>query len=54
MFLLIRLGKNVKALLEELQGKPFPSYKKYIEIEISGETVPDGIDATMPSIRYMN
>jgi len=49
-----RLGKNVKALLEELQGKPFPTYKKYIELEVSGETLGDGVDATMPSIRYLN
>ena len=51
--LINRLSKNVKVLLEELMGKPCPSYKKYIEIEVSGETV-DGIDATMPSIRYLN
>ena len=52
--LINRLNKNVKVLLEELMGKPFPSYKKYIEVEISGETVGDRIDATMPSIRYLN
>ena len=52
--LINRLNKNVKVLLEELMGKPCPSYKKYIELEVSGETVGDGIDATMPSIRYLN
>lgn len=43
----------MKALIEQLTEKPFPAYKKYIEIEISGETIDDGVDATMPTIRYL-
>jgi len=48
------LGKNIKVLLEQLAGKPFPPYKKYIEIEISGETLGDSVDVVMPTIRYLN
>jgi hypothetical protein len=38
-------------LYQKISKNLFPTYKKYLEVEVSGETL-DGIDIVMPSIRY--
>jgi hypothetical protein len=48
-----RLAKNIKVLLEEMMGKPYPNFKKYIELEVSGQTLGDNVFVVTPSIRYL-
>lgn len=43
----------ISDLLEKIGGVPIPNYKKYIELEITGETE-DGIDVVMPTFKYMH
>ena len=39
-------------MIEQLTGKQIPSFRRYIEMVVSGETV-DGIDASMPTLLYL-
>jgi ubiquitin-activating enzyme E1 len=48
-----RLGKDLVELVEKIGGKKLPDYKRFLEIEISGEvTEPVGCDCIMPTIKY--
>ncbi len=42
---------DFKALLEMVGKREVPKHKKYIEVEVSGNTM-DGTDVIMPSVRY--
>eukprot|EP00828_Plagiopyla_frontata_P001980 TRINITY_DN1005_c0_g1_i2.p1 TRINITY_DN1005_c0_g1~~TRINITY_DN1005_c0_g1_i2.p1 ORF type:complete len:795 (+),score=155.73 TRINITY_DN1005_c0_g1_i2:97-2481(+) len=43
------MSKNIEEIISNLQGQKVPEYKKYLEIEISGETL-DGVDAITPTV----
>ena len=43
------LQKNIEDVISNLQGSKVPDHKKYLEIEISGETL-DGVDAITPTV----
>jgi hypothetical protein len=49
--LLFRLNLEFLDLYQKISKNQFPTYKKYLEVEVSGETL-DGVDIVMPSIRY--
>jgi hypothetical protein len=51
LFFLFRLNLEFLQLYQKISKNQFPTYKKYLEVEVSGETL-DGIDIVMPSIRY--
>ena len=50
-FFNFRLDSEFLELYETIAKEKFPSFKKYLEVEVSGETE-DGIDIVLPSIRY--
>ena len=43
------MAKNLEEIIESLSGEKLPEFKKYLEIEISGETI-EGIDAITPTV----
>lgn len=43
---------DILAVYKKISGTDFPSHKKYLEIEVAGDTL-DGIDAMMPTIKYL-
>jgi hypothetical protein len=45
----IRLEMNIKDLYKKITGIEYPNYKKYIEIEVSGD-LDDGSDTLLPSV----
>jgi hypothetical protein len=51
ILLKFRLNKDFKTLIETIGKRSVPNNKKYVEIEVSGNTK-DGIDVVMPSVRY--
>lgn len=40
---------NIKDLYKKITGIEYPNYKKYIEIEVSGD-LDDGSDTLLPSV----
>jgi hypothetical protein len=42
---------DLKTLIEIISKRTVPTHKKYVELEISGNTI-DGIDVIMPSVKY--
>ena len=51
LFFLQRLATGIKELYERLSNSNIPGWRKYLELEISGETS-DGVDCVMPTIKY--
>lgn len=45
------MNTDLKVILENVGKRKVPDFKKYIELEVSGNTS-DDIDAIMPSVRY--
>lgn len=43
---------EVSKIIEKLSGNPLPGYKMFLEIEVCGEMLEDGVDATMPTFKY--
>jgi len=46
------LGLEFLAVYKQVSGLEFPKHKKYLELEVAGDTI-DGIDAVMPTIKYL-
>jgi len=47
-----RLNMRPDEIVKEISGIEYPPYKKFIEMEISGETS-DMVDCLLPSIKYV-
>jgi hypothetical protein len=46
-----RLPLLIEDAIEQVSKKPFPAWKKFIPIGVSGNTH-DGIDCLLPDVRY--
>jgi len=48
-----RTEKTPEAVIEMILKKPWPKYKKYVEMEVSGD-LEGGIDCLLPSVKYLS
>lgn len=47
-----REGLDILKAYETVSGKTYPKHKKYMQIEVNGELIEDGVDTIMPTIKY--
>lgn len=47
-----REGMDILQAYEKVSGKIFPKFKKYMQIEVNGETIEGGVDTIMPTVKY--
>lgn len=45
-----RMDMDIVHIFEKITEKPLPPFKKFIELEVSGDHVEDGVDCVMPTI----
>ena len=48
-----RLKLRPDICYEEISKEVYPKNKKFVELEISGELIDDGVDCITPSIKYI-
>jgi len=51
--LITRLKQDIAQLYEAISKQPIPAYKKFLEMEISGEMLGNSAcDCLMPTVKY--
>jgi len=41
-----------EAVYKQITGKDQPAGRRYLRLEVSGATIPDGTDFAMPTVKY--
>lgn len=47
-----RLPKRIEDVYREISDEPIPDSRRYLAIEVGGETIADGCDFQMPTVKY--